>query len=52
MAADPPKKPAVPVKRPPARDTMTIPGQRPKGGSKGTAKGTPGPIQKPGRRRP
>jgi hypothetical protein len=51
--ADEPKKNFEPVKkRPPAQDTMTIPGQRGKNTRNKMKKAQPGPIQKPGRRRP
>jgi hypothetical protein len=51
--ADEPKKKLEPVKpRPPARDTMTIPGQRGRNTGNKMKKAQPGPIQKPGRRRP
>lgn len=51
--ADEPKPGNGPVKKqPPLRDTLTIPGQRPRGGNGKMKKSRPGPIQKPGRRRP
>jgi hypothetical protein len=49
--ADDAKKPAPPLKRPPVKDTMTIPGQRHAGG-KGSGKAPMAPIKKVGRRRP
>jgi hypothetical protein len=51
--ADETRKKFDPVKqRPPVRDTMTIPGQRGKSAGSKMKKAQPGPIQKPGRRRP
>ncbi len=49
MADEPKKK--VPEQRGPARDTMTVPGQRQKGGG-GMKKPPRSPIQKAGRKRP
>ena len=49
MADEPKKKPAD--KRPPSRDTLTVPGSRHKGGG-GVNKPSRSPIQKAGRRRP
>jgi hypothetical protein len=49
--SDDAKKAAPPTKRPPAKDTMTIPGQRHAGG-KGSNKAPMAPIKKVGRRRP
>ena len=49
--SDEAKKPALPPKRPPAKDTMTIPGQRHASG-KGSNKAPMAPIKKVGRRRP
>jgi hypothetical protein len=45
------KKPVPPLKKPPQKDTMTIPGQRHAGG-KGHQKAPMAPIKKVGRRRP
>jgi hypothetical protein len=51
--ADEPKKKLEPAKKlPPAQDTMTIPGQRGRNTRSKMKKAQPGPIQKPGRRRP
>ena len=44
-------KPAPPAKRPPIKDTLTIPGQRHSSG-KGPKKAPMAPIKKVGRRRP
>ena len=53
MMADEPKKPQGPIKRRgPAPDTMTIPGQKGRNTRNKMKKAQPGPIQKPGRRRP
>lgn len=49
--SDDAKKPAPPPKRPPQKDTMTIPGQR-HGGGKRHQKAPMAPIKKVGRRRP
>lgn len=51
MATDDKQTPAQPPKRPPKKDTMTIPGQRHTGG-KGHQKAPMAPIKKVGRRRP
>ena len=51
MPNDDDKKPAPPLKRPPQKDTLTIPGQRHHGG-KGHQKAPIAPIKKVGRRRP
>lgn len=53
IMADEPKKKLDPLKkRPPAQDTMTIPGQRGRNGQPGSKKSRQGPIHKVGRRRP
>ena len=52
MADEPKKQPDPMVKRPPVRDTMTVPGQRETHSKGRMKKPQPGPIQKPGRRRP
>jgi hypothetical protein len=51
MPDDAKKPPAPPPKRPPTKDTMTIPGQRHSSG-KGSNKAPMAPIKKVGRRRP
>ncbi len=51
MPKDDPKTPAPHTKRPPSKDTLTIPGQRHAGG-KGHQKAPMAPIKKVGRRRP
>jgi hypothetical protein len=51
MGNDTDKKPAPLVKKPPQKDTLTIPGQRHAGG-KGHQKAPMAPIKKVGRRRP
>lgn len=52
MADESKKKPGPAAKRPPVRDTLTVPGQRGSRTTGGMKKAQPGPIQKPGRRRP
>jgi hypothetical protein len=49
--SDDAKKPVTPSKRPPTKDTLTIPGHRHSGG-KGLKKAPMTPIKKVGRRRP
>ena len=49
---DEPNKSGGPPRKPPPRDTLTIPGQRQKANQGKMKKPRPGPIQKPGRRRP
>jgi hypothetical protein len=51
MADDAKKPPEPQLKRPPMKDTLTIPGQRHSGG-KGHQKAPMAPIKKVGRRRP